>query len=43
MNARSYQLFGSIISHIETQAKVVALTFDGGPTKNVNAIINFIR
>jgi len=36
MNARSYQLFGTISSHVETHQKVVGLTFDDGPTKNVS-------
>ncbi|MGE7947399.1 polysaccharide deacetylase family protein [Lysinibacillus sp. NPDC093688] len=42
MNARSYQLFGSITSHVETHQKVVALTFDDGPTKNVSAILSLL-
>lgn len=42
MNARDYQLFGKIISHIDTTEKVVALTFDDGPTKNVSAILTLL-
>jgi len=42
MNARNYQLFGSITSHVKTQEKVVALTFDDGPTKNVSAILSLL-
>lgn len=30
--SRDFQLFGRIVSHIETPEKVVALTFDDGPT-----------
>jgi peptidoglycan-N-acetylglucosamine deacetylase len=32
--ARTYQAFGEIISSVETKEKVVALTFDDGPTVN---------
>ncbi len=39
MNARTYQLFGEITTHVETNEKVVALTFDDGPTKNVNELL----
>ncbi|MFA1738756.1 polysaccharide deacetylase family protein [Lysinibacillus fusiformis] len=42
MNARNYQLFGNITSHIETNDKVVALTFDDGPTKNTDAILSLL-
>ncbi len=31
--AREFQFFWEIISHIETDKKVIALTFDDGPTK----------
>lgn len=31
-NARDYQLFGEIVSRIETEKKVVALTLDDGPS-----------
>jgi len=30
--SRNLQLFGNIVSHIETQDKVIALTFDDGPS-----------
>lgn len=39
MNARDYQLFGNITSHVKTEEKVVALTFDDGPTENTSAIL----
>ncbi len=42
MNARNYQLFGIITSHVETNDKVVALTFDDGPTKNTDAILSLL-
>ncbi|MBO1578609.1 MULTISPECIES: polysaccharide deacetylase family protein [Bacillus] len=39
MNSRSYQLFGELTNRVETNQKVVALTFDDGPTKNVEQIL----
>jgi peptidoglycan/xylan/chitin deacetylase (PgdA/CDA1 family) len=30
--ARTYQLFGTLVSRVETRERVVALTFDDGPT-----------
>lgn len=39
MNSRTFQLFGRITDHVETNQKVVALTFDDGPTKNVDKIL----
>lgn len=42
MNARDYQLFGPITSRVETQEKVVALTFDDGPTDNTGAILSLL-
>ncbi|MEK4921144.1 polysaccharide deacetylase family protein [Cytobacillus sp. FSL R5-0569] len=43
MNARSYQLFGNITNSIETDEKVVALTFDDGPTKNVEQVLHLLE
>jgi peptidoglycan/xylan/chitin deacetylase (PgdA/CDA1 family) len=38
--ARTYQLFGEIVPRVETDRKVVALTFDDGPTDDhVDAIL----
>lgn len=37
--SRTYQVFGSIVSHVSTDRKVVALTFDDGPTKGATATI----
>lgn len=31
MNARTFQLFGGLTSHVDTNEKLVALTFDDGP------------
>jgi len=39
MNSRTYQLFGGLTEKVETTQKVVALTFDDGPTKNVDQLI----
>lgn len=37
--SRNYQLFGGLTAQIETNEKVVALTFDDGPTEKVNQIL----
>ncbi|WP_394238607.1 polysaccharide deacetylase family protein [Niallia oryzisoli] len=37
--SRDYQLFGNLTSKVETNKKVVALTFDDGPTENVDQIL----
>lgn len=39
MNSRDYQSFGKITSRVETRQKVVALTFDDGPTENTEEIL----
>ncbi|UOB80707.1 polysaccharide deacetylase family protein [Bacillus sp. ZJS3] len=39
MNARSFQLFGDLTNRVETNEKVVALTFDDGPTNNIKQIL----
>jgi peptidoglycan-N-acetylglucosamine deacetylase len=39
MNARSFQLFGDLTQRVETNEKVIALTFDDGPTNNVKQIL----
>ena len=36
---RTFQLFGGLTYQVETENKVIALTFDDGPTKNVDQII----
>ena len=43
MNARTYQLFGGLTVQVETNQKVVALTFDDGPSKNVNQILSLLE
>ena len=39
MSSRSFQLFGGLTAQVETEEKVVALTFDDGPTKNIDSIL----
>ncbi len=42
--SRTFQFFGEIYSRIETQQKVVALTFDDGPTKaHTDEILGILR
>lgn len=43
MISRSYQLFGGLTDSVETNQKVVALTFDDGPTKNVDEILPLLE
>ncbi|MEH7121132.1 polysaccharide deacetylase family protein, partial [Neobacillus vireti] len=43
MNSRTFQLFGGITSQVHTNQKVVALTFDDGPTKNVAQILPLLK
>ncbi|MEK4229638.1 polysaccharide deacetylase family protein [Solibacillus sp. FSL H8-0538] len=43
MNSRTYQLFGGLTKQVETNQKVVALTFDDGPTDNVNQILPLLK
>ncbi|MBC6974743.1 polysaccharide deacetylase family protein [Bacillus sp. Xin] len=43
MNSRTYQLFGELTNRVETNQKVVALTFDDGPTKNVEEILPLLN
>lgn len=39
MNSRTYQLFGGLTDHVKTNQKLVALTFDDGPSNNVDQIL----
>jgi chitin deacetylase len=43
MNSRTYQLFGRLTYQVKTNQKVVALTFDDGPTKNVDKILPLLN
>lgn len=42
MNARSFQFFGKIATHVETEQKTVYLTFDDGPSENAGLILNVL-
>ncbi|MEH7098148.1 polysaccharide deacetylase family protein [Neobacillus vireti] len=43
MNSRTIQLFGGLTYQVCTKQKVVALTFDDGPTKNVEDILPILK
>lgn len=43
MNARTFQLFGGLTDRVETEQKVVALTFDDGPTENVEELLPLLE
>ncbi|WP_160725961.1 polysaccharide deacetylase family protein [Bacillus sp. USDA818B3_A] len=43
MNSRTFQLFGGLTNKVETSQKVVALTFDDGPTSNVEKILPLLK
>lgn len=40
MNTRTFQLFGNLTSQVETNQKVIAITFDDGPTEQVDNILS---
>ncbi|WHZ05729.1 polysaccharide deacetylase family protein [Neobacillus sp. YX16] len=40
---RTFQLFGGLTYQVETENKVIALTFDDGPTKNVDQILSLLN
>lgn len=42
MNARTFQLFGGLVSHVDTDQKVVALTFDDAPGPPVDEVSNIL-
>ena len=41
--SRTFQFFGVITSRLETDSKIVALTFDDGPTKNTIAVLDILK
>lgn len=41
--SRGFQFFGGLINKVETTEKVVALTFDDGPGKNTDEILDILR
>ena len=40
--SRTSQLFGDIVNKVDTDQKVVALTFDDGPTKNTDQVLKIL-
>ncbi|MCM3727958.1 polysaccharide deacetylase family protein [Neobacillus cucumis] len=43
MNSRTFQLFGGLTDQVKTNQKVVALTFDDGPTNNIDKILPLLE
>lgn len=43
MNSTTFQVTGEIISHKDTEKKIVALTFDDGPNENTNEILSILE
>jgi peptidoglycan-N-acetylglucosamine deacetylase len=43
MNSRTFQLFGGLTAQVNTDEKVVALTFDDGPTQQVADILPILE
>lgn len=43
MNSRTFQLFGALVSRVNTQEKVVALTFDDGPSERTDEILGILH
>lgn len=41
--SRTFQLFGELISRVDTDKKVVVLTFDDGPTKNTDKVVEILN
>lgn len=42
MNARTFQLAGQLVARVPTEDKVVALTFDDGPSPHVRDVLNLL-
>lgn len=43
MNARTFQVFGGLTDKVETNEKLFAITFDDGPSKNVDQILPLLE
>lgn len=43
INARQFQFFGNPVSHVETEKKIVALTFDDGPTESTAEVLQIVN
>ena len=41
--SRSFQFFGGLVEQVETNDKVISLTFDDGPGKNTDEILNILK
>lgn len=41
-NSRSFQVFGKLIDRVETKERVIALTFDDGPTDKTGEILEIL-
>ena len=41
--SRSFQFFGGLTYEVETEEKVIALTFDDGPTENADQILPLLE
>ncbi len=42
MNSRTYQLAGELVDRVETDEKIVALTFDDGPTERTPEVLRML-
>ena len=40
--SRNYQLFGGLINHVDTEKKLIALTFDDGPDEHTDQIVSML-
>lgn len=43
MNSRKFQFFGGLVTRVDTKDKVVALTFDDGPSQKVDDILSILN
>lgn len=43
MSSRNFQFFGGIVNRVNTEEKVVALTFDDGPSEKVDKILSILK
>lgn len=41
--SRTFQLFGELVSSVETDQKVIALTFDDAPTEHSNQVVDILK
>jgi peptidoglycan-N-acetylglucosamine deacetylase len=41
--ARNFQFFGGLTSHVDTNEKVIALTFDDAPSGHTNEVLQILR